>query len=422
MKRIPFFRKILLFFLCFWCILGLTACDFSLTSPSDIGESAETEDNSQKDHEILPDYLSAVPSGEHDVRILFINVGKADAILLEIDGKHYLVDTGTTDSVPAVLTAFAYMDCDALDGLFITHAHNDHVGGADEICGIIPVEGYYAPAISENMRKLTAPALAHGLTPVLLEPGAVIPLADGVFFEVMGPYRYNPVDDNNNSMVLKLRVNGVSVLLASDMLFDEEKTLLNRDFDLSADVLKVSHHGRKDATSVRFLDAVSPKTAIISTDSEEEPDSPHESILGMLEEIGADVHVTQDYDLGILVTIEKNGSLTVENAHVEKKTNAPLEFFALTAGDEQAVDIQNYGTKPVDIGGYFLFSKEGCEIFVFPKGTILEPGEKICIVGKNSTVTADFIWDEERPWSGTKKDTAVLYDKYGNILDEMDVE
>ena len=176
------------------------------------------------------------------------------------------------------------------------------------------------------MLKLTLPALSRGVPLVKLEPGAVVPLSDGVFFEVFAPYRYNPGDDNNNSMVLKLRVNGVELLFASDMLYDEEKTLLNRDFDLSADVLKVGHHGKKDATSINFLNAVSPKIAIISTDSEEEPDTPHESILGMLKDMEAEIHVTEDYDAGILLTVGKDGSLTVENATIEKETEALSEY------------------------------------------------------------------------------------------------
>lgn len=419
-------KKLLSLILSFLFLLTLTAC--GVLSNPDETEPAESEktitetaDQAKTDHEILPDYKTAVPSGEHDVRILFINVGKADAILLEIDGKHYLVDTGTTDSVPAVLTAMAYMDCTSLEGMFVTHSHNDHVGGADEICSVFPVKTYFTPAISGNMLKLSAPALTHGIDHVKLEPGACVPLSDGVFFEVLAPYRYNPGDDNNNSMVMKLRVNGVSVLLASDMLYDEEKTLLNRDFDLSADILKVGHHGRRDATSIKFLDAVSPETAIISTDSKEEPDSPHYSILAMLEEMGADIHVTEDYDLGILVTIEKNGSYSVENAHIEKKTNALLEIVALSA-DEQSVDIRNNGSDEVNMEGYFLFSTAGSEIFVFPDGTILAPGEKLCVVGQNSTVTADFVWSESRPWNANKKDTAVLFDKYGNVLDEAVVE
>ncbi len=427
MKIFPPLKHLLFSVFFLLLALGLTACAYphspseSRTSEPDSPIEAETDDSSKKDHEILWDYLSAEPAGEHNVRILFINVGKADAVLLEIDGKHTLVDTGTTESVPTVLTAMAYMGCDSLGGMFVTHAHNDHVGGADELCGIIPTDGYFTPAISGNMPKLSAPARTHGIPHTKLEPGAVVPLAEGVFFEVLAPYRYNPADDNNNSLVMKLRVNGVSVLLASDMLHDEEKTILGQDFDLSADILKVGHHGRKDATSQRFLNAVSPKTAIISTDSEEEPTSPHKSVLSMLRAMDADIHVTEDYDLGILVTIEKNGSYTVENAHIEKKTDALLELSAPSAHD-QTVDIRNNGSKAVNMEGYFLFSTAGSEIFVFPEGTVLEPGEKICIAGKNSAVTADFIWNESRPWNKNKKDIAVLYDKYGNILDQAAAE
>lgn len=419
-------KKLIFLLLSAAFLLTVVSCGIPTENPSETtAESekapAETVDLAKTDHEILPDYLTAEPFGEHSVRILFANVGKADAILLEIDGNRSLIDTGTTASIPSLLTAMAYMGWDSIDGLFVTHSHNDHVGGADEICSLFPVKTYYTPAISADMNKLSAPAHSHGIPHVRLEPGAIVPLADGVFFEVFAPYRYNPLDENNNSLVMKLRVNGISLLLASDMLYDEEKTLLSQDFDLASDILKLGHHGRRDATSIRFLDAVSPETVIISTNSAEEPDSPHYSILDMLDEIGVAVHVTEDYHAGILVTINPNGSYTVEDAQIERKTNAPLELCTVSA-DEQAVEILNKGYSPVDLGGFFLFSTHGSEVFVFPAGTVLAPGEKHRIAGKDSAAPADLIWNEEKIWSKNKTDTAVLYDRYGNILDEMDCE
>ena len=46
------------------------------------------------------DWRNITPSGEHDVSVLFVNVGKADSIIVDIDGSYYMIDTGTSESVP----------------------------------------------------------------------------------------------------------------------------------------------------------------------------------------------------------------------------------------------------------------------------------------------------------------------------------
>lgn len=405
-------RLLSLILVLFLSLLPLAAC-----SKETQGPTGETTSPARSDHEIQSEFLSAVPSGEHEVRILTANVGKADAILLEIDGGRFLLDTGTTASVPALLTAMAYLGWNSLDGLFVTHADNDHVGGADELCALFPVKQYYTAAISQNMEKLTAPALLREVPCTALEPGTCVPLADGVFFEVFGPYRYNPLDDNDNSLVMKLRVNGVSMLFTGDMCFDEEKTLLSKEsFSLASDILKVGHHGRKDATAAQFLEAVSPKIALISTDSEEEPSSPHKSILKALDDLGASVYVTEDYDVGILLIVGQDGSIQVEDAHIQTAPEADLVLDGVYKETQTAL-IRNNGTETVSLDGYFLFSTQGSELFVFPKGSSLAPGEAVTVAcGEEGNA---FSFAEDRVWSRNKEDEAILYDRYGNVLDRQ---
>ena len=73
----------------------------------------------------------AVPeaASEKTVQAMFLNVGKADAALLALGDRRYLVDTGTKESAETLLRALAYFQVTHLDGVLITHTDADHVGG-----------------------------------------------------------------------------------------------------------------------------------------------------------------------------------------------------------------------------------------------------------------------------------------------------
>ena len=128
--------------------------------------------------------------------------------------------------------------------------------------------------------------------------------------EVIAPLEYNKKDDNDNSLVLRLLVNGKVFLFTGDMQFAEEQTLLNAGTDVSADVLKVGNHGNPDSTSEQFAKAVNPEIAIITTDTSVDTDSANERV----KKLFSKVLLTQDYKFGIKITIDKDGNLIEEEA------------------------------------------------------------------------------------------------------------
>ena len=70
---------------------------------------------------------------ESDYRALFINVGKADAILLMLGEERYLVDTGTKDTYDQLENVLGLYGVSKLDAVFITHTDKDHVGGLKKL-------------------------------------------------------------------------------------------------------------------------------------------------------------------------------------------------------------------------------------------------------------------------------------------------
>ncbi|MCR5297334.1 MAG: MBL fold metallo-hydrolase [Clostridiales bacterium] len=258
-------------------------------------------------------------TGGAELSLLAINVRKADALLLRGGGSAYLIDTGAKKSADALLDALRAEGVTRLDGVILTHTHADHAGGLRSLLESgITVEKIYAPAYyvlkKEDGKHPVEKAINKTGYPeenvIWLRAGDTLPL-DGGKLTVIGPLEKNEEAENNNSLVLLAEGGGGSMLLTGDMEFPEESSLLNAGAIPHADVLKVANHGEGDATSTALISAVCPSLAVISTNSEDEPDTPDPRVISLLRNWDVDVRITQDAVTGVLVTL-RNGEISVE--------------------------------------------------------------------------------------------------------------
>ena len=240
--------------------------------------------------------------------LLAINVRKADALLLRSGESAYLIDTGSEESFPALLAALKAEGITRLTGVIITHTDKDHVGGFSQLISSgIRIENVYASAYFNKKKKSKHPAVktlkGTGQEVIFLSAGDEIPL-DGGKLTVLGPLEKDEDAENNNSLVMLAEGGGGSMLLAGDMEFPEEDSLLKAGLIPHADVLKIGNHGESDATSNALVSAVRPSLAVISTNSVDEPDTPSPRVLKLLDSYGIPVLITQDSRTGILVTLQ----------------------------------------------------------------------------------------------------------------------
>ncbi len=346
--------------------------------------------------------------------ILFVNVGKADAAILRLGETTVLIDTGSAESAPQLIAGLNALGVSAIDAVFITHSHSDHLGGLDALAANYPISVVYSPFYSEADKngtgKIVKRAEKLGLDHRELKAGESIAVSKDVSFSVLGPVVLNDENDNDNSLVLRFSYGGKTFLFAGDMQFSEEKTLIAAGAALKSDVLKVGNHGNPDATGDDFGALVSPALAIISTNTAVDMDSANPRVLAALPL--ATTYVTQDFPIGALMTLDANGQIAISNpAREPANTDVVISDINVT---QQTVTLVNHGSSSVDLSGYVLFSLQTDAALRFAEGTMLDPGETL-VVGSGALSFPN----EDKPLSKKKKNTVSLYNHCGSLVSEL---
>ena len=198
--------------------------------------------------------------------------------------------------------------------MIITHTHKDHAGGLKKLLKSgIQVDRIYASAYynTDEEDHPAVKALKKNDGEITwISGGDTLPFGEGSL-RVIGPIARDPEKENNNSLVLLASAGGGTLLLTGDMEFPEEASLIRAGLIPHADVIKIGNHGEDDATSTDLIRTVTPSLAVISTNTEDEPDTPSPRVMKLLENWNVKVLQTQDTENGVLVTF-RNGEILTE--------------------------------------------------------------------------------------------------------------
>jgi len=404
MKQLRFTKKPLLLALATLLLLG--GCQAQ-------AQQNPTAEPTQAVAAVQPE--SATMPDTSEFSILFVNVGRADATILRFGEACVLIDTGTEESVVQVIVGLNLLNITKIDAVFLTHSHEDHTGGLKALAANYEIPVVYSPLLSEQNKdsvgKIIKLCDKFGLKHTELTAGQAVPVTDSVSFAVLGPIEFNEDEDNENSLVLRFRYGETTFLFVGDAQLPEEQTLLDSGADLSADVLKVGNHGNPDATGEAFARAVSPAFAVISTDTDIDRDSANERVLAALEP--ASVFVTQDFPLGVLLTLDEAGKPVITNPS-RPAFESPAAISAIDA-ESQTVTLSNPSAETIDLSGCVLACDRSGAVLRFPQGTLLAPGKLLAISGSEDDGSIVFS-GEDKPLSKKKKNTVTLFSPYGETI------
>jgi len=243
-----------------------------------------------------------IGSLDHRPELSFISVGHGDAILFS-EGEHsVLIDSGPSfgdwSAADRILAYLEDRGIRRLDAMILTHADNDHMGGAAEILARIPVAAIYSNGDSGDTHTLLHTRMAsqaRGVPWKTLTAGDRLILANGVSLTTLSPdagLKDDASSSNRRSLVFKLECSDASALLAADIDSLTEKDLLLWGNTLDVDLLKVAHHGSKSSSCAAFLTVVSPRISIISTSTTNRFHHPDSSVVARLQSVGSAIYST----------------------------------------------------------------------------------------------------------------------------------
>lgn len=186
-----------------------------------------------------------------------IDIGQGDAFLLNDRGKYYMVDVGGPkykdyDSGEKILVPYLKsLGIKAIEAVFISHEDGDHAGNLDILRKNIRIKNIITDdKVTEEFKKKYGPKIMKENDKIKLSDGMIYCIFDGTD-EIL--------DANDKSLGLLIDIRGTRILSLGDLSKEFEDSL-----DISADILKLSHHGSATSSSRHFIEKVNPKSVLIS--------------------------------------------------------------------------------------------------------------------------------------------------------------
>lgn len=258
------------------------------------------------------DVGSVVNYNSDNLVIHYIDVGQADSILIRYLDNNVLIDAGNNSDGEKLVSYFKSLGINNFNYVIGTHAHEDHVGGMDDIINNFSIEHFYMPDVVSN--TMTYEDILDSLYKKKIKYET--PSVDSKFccqdicFKVLSVGN-DKEDLNDTSIVLRLEYKNTSYLFTGDASTSVEKQILDKD--ISSTVLKVGHHGSQYSSSAQFLNKVKPQYSIISVGKDNKYGHPKSIVLNKLKRLNSIVYRTDLDGTIILYSDGDNISFKFEN-------------------------------------------------------------------------------------------------------------
>ncbi len=246
---------------------------------------------------------------EDTLEVHFIDVGQGDCeLIVTPDGQVMLIDAGIPESGKSIVSYISALGINEIDIFVASHYHEDHIGGSPDV-----FEAFEILSVLILDCEVTTVCAKNLLKDIEEEKSEIIYAKRGYEFELgeadfltLSPEKITDKGGNDDSIVLRMEYGEARYIFTGDAEEKTEKDILSYydSSELSADLLKVGHHGSRTSTSDEFLSTVAPNVAVISCGNGNSYGHPH---IETVEKLGASVNFIYRTDVVGSVVIVTDG-------------------------------------------------------------------------------------------------------------------
>lgn len=227
------------------------------------------------------------------LKVHYLDVGQGDSIFIELpNNETMLIDAAESYQSENIINYLKNLNYKKIDYVIGTHPHTDHIGGLKDIINTFEIGKIYMPKVVSTTKTYESLLMAikdKNLKINTAKAGTSIIDTDALKINILAPTNSTYTELNNYSVVTKITYGSTKFLFMGDAEKLSENEIKE---NVTADVIKIGHHGSNTSSSIDFIKKVNAKYGIISVGLNNKYNLPKEEIITNWENSGTKIYLT----------------------------------------------------------------------------------------------------------------------------------
>lgn len=227
------------------------------------------------------------------LKVHYLDVGQGDSIFIELpNNETMLIDAAESYQSENIINYLKNLNYKKIDYIIGTHPHTDHIGGLKDIINTFEIGKIYMPKVVSTTKTYESLLMAikdKNLKINTAKAGTSIIDTDALKINILAPTNSTYTELNNYSVVTKITYGTTKFLFMGDAEKLSENEIKE---NVTADVIKIGHHGSNTSSSIDFIKKVNAKYGIISVGLKNKYNLPKEETITNWEKSGTKIYLT----------------------------------------------------------------------------------------------------------------------------------
>ena len=227
------------------------------------------------------------------LKVHYLDVGQGDSIFIELpNNETMLIDAAESYQSENIINYLKNLNYQKIDYVIGTHPHTDHIGGLKDIINTFEIGKIYMPKVVSTTKTYESLLMAikdKNLKINTAKAGTSIIDTDALKINILAPNNSIYTELNNYSAVTKITYGTTKFLFMGDAEKLSENEIKE---NVTADVIKIGHHGSNTSSSIDFIKKVNAKYGIISVGLNNKYNLPKEETITNWENSGTKIYLT----------------------------------------------------------------------------------------------------------------------------------